>query len=35
MWSGVGGKTAPGKVAPIEFGAGRLNPRSESARNQK
>ena len=35
VWSGVGGKTEPGKVAPIELGAGRLNPCSESVRGKR
>ena len=35
VWSGVGGKTGPGKVVPMEFGAGRLNSLSESVRNKQ
>ena len=34
VWSGVGGKTDPGKVPPIEFGAGSANPLSESAQTK-
>ena len=34
VWSGVGGKTGPGNVVPMELGAGRLKLRSESATNK-
>ena len=32
VWSGVGGKTGAGNVAPMELGAGRLKLRSESVK---